>query len=945
MSLKRRLAKWRDPVAWKHLLLPLDRRSPAATAFLGRSLIFALFFLTWKALLPSLAGVGSPIWCVALVWVCALHAGELAHLVGIPKALAMLGAGVALVNLQLIGGLTRAWSRNLRVGAAALILLRAGLGIDLATIRGYGWSFPVFAVVPSIMEAVLSALAARALFGLPYLLALCMAFIIAPVGHAVISSGCANVKERGYARAGPSFLQACCSFDGAFCMVVFQLLLHAYVTLLASKYSSPASAFGTQGSNPGYALPPLLFLASLFGSAVCTLLLAATCLWCTVERRTAMLVACCVALQYGATMYPPVGAGVGPATNLVLGLGVRHAWRTGRPRLLLSEAHAKNVVAEAADMLVTAQRHLTVLWETCMFPLLFGLLGTSFDAQNPPGYASTDAPHDDTLRQTQWSLALCCGYVAISQSIRCVVSVGITRTFKRFTAREQLYIALAWCTKASIQAAFATLPRYTLNKLISSMTNSKGESAIPAAERAQLHQWGNTIVWCCVASVFLSMPVGLVWVNVAPYYLLGRERRLPAAGPKGGLTVDELNAVGDDAAGLEPGGGSDAASEDALTTMQPTKQPSAVSELTSVADVFAETHTGGGVVQIWGDTAAGASQGGGTTNPLKPKDGGPGFVVSLGGGLASAAAAATALGLHTTVTGVPRDMPRGCAILHVALPGVPEPAAAAAVGEEAHTSQPLSPRSTDVDAALAASLRDASAAVVYFHLPEEVDGNSTDGDASLGSSSSSAQPGDASRGAGDVAMRRLLDGGVGNAAQPARSLAVDVRRRSAQQVQPARLWLSYASVAPPAEADVRRALLRAGLDVAKVLAREGAGGGPASRASGGDDPGVGPSGAVAVTVELRRVEEGPPCTHPNVWEDPNDVMLQPPRTAGDDAVVVTGESLRGGLGRRMRRAWRRAPAPVQQHQVVVAQAPPSMPPLSTQRRRRALASERGEDVA
>ena len=936
MALKRRLAKWRDPVAWRHLLLPFDRRSPAATAFIGRSLIFALVFLSWRALVPSMARVGSPIWCVALVWVSALHAGELAHLVGMPKALGMLGAGVALVNLELINGLTRAWSRNLRAGAAALILLRAGLGIDIATIRGYGWSFPIFAVVPSIMEAVLSALAAKAIFGLPYLLALTMAFIIAPVGHAVISSGCASVKERGYARAGPSFLQACCSFDDAFCMVVFQLLLHAYVSLLASKYGTPASAFEIQGSNPGYALPPLLFLASLFGSAVCTFILAATCLWCSVERRTAMLVACCVALQYGATVYPPVGAGLGPATNLVLGLGVRHAWRTGRPRWLLSEAHAKNVVAEAADMLVTAQRHLTVLWETCMFPLLFGLLGTSFDAQNPPGYASTDAPHDDTLRQTQWSLALCCGYVAISQAIRCVVSLGITRTFKRFTAREQLYIALAWCTKASTQAAFATLPRYTINKLIVSMTNAKGDSPMPPAVAAQLHQWGNTIVWCCVASVFLSMPVGLVWINVAPYYLLGRERRLPVTGgPKDGLTVDELNAVGDDTA-LPPSDDAASGGDGCASPALPSKQPSALTELTSVADVFAD---GGlqaaGMQQPRGDMAPyGAS--------AQPQRDGGSHVISLGGGLASAALAATALGLLNTVTGVPRDMPRGCAVLHVTLPHDGQ-ADGAAAGEA--MAAPVSPRGNDMDASLAAALPDTSAAVVYFHLPDAVDADA-DGSVSHGSANPLSEQGGTR--SDDFAMARLRDGG---AAPPSPSQAMDARRRfvtQQAQAQPARLWLSYASVAQPAEGDVRRALLRAGVDVATVLARHGGSTRPASRAAADLDGG--PSGAVAVTVELRRVEESPLCTHPNVWEDPNDVFLQPPRGRSgrdDDAasVVEAGDSiLPGRLGRLMRRAWSRSPVQQQQQQ---QQAPASqgLPPLSTQRRRRALASERGEDVA
>ena len=250
-----------------------------------------------------------------------------------------------------------------------------------------------------------------------------------------------------------------------------------------------------------------------------------------------------------------------------------------------------------------------------------------------------------------------------------------------------------------------------------------------------------------------------------------------------------------------------------------------------------------------------------------------------------------------------------------------------------------------MDASLAAALPDTSAAVVYFHLPDAVDADA-DGSVSHGSANPLSEQGGTR--SDDFAMARLRDGG---AAPPSPSQAMDARRRfvtQQAQAQPARLWLSYASVAQPAEGDVRRALLRAGVDVATVLARHGGSTRPASRAAADLDGG--PSGAVAVTVELRRVEESPLCTHPNVWEDPNDVFLQPPRGRSgrdDDAasVVEAGDSiLPGRLGRLMRRAWSRSPVQQQQQQ---QQAPASqgLPPLSTQRRRRALASERGEDVA
>lgn len=97
----------------------------------------------------------------------------------------------------------------------ALVLLRAGLGIDLRTVQSYGFAIPTMAILPSVCESLLGAAVAQALIGMPFLLAWVMSFIISAVGPAIVTAGCSSVKERGFAPAAPNFLMTCSCFDDA----------------------------------------------------------------------------------------------------------------------------------------------------------------------------------------------------------------------------------------------------------------------------------------------------------------------------------------------------------------------------------------------------------------------------------------------------------------------------------------------------------------------------------------------------------------------------------------------------------------------------------------------------------------------------------------------------------------------------------------------------------
>jgi hypothetical protein len=198
--------------------------------------MIALAYIVLRTVYPAGMAPGQPLWVrlrgsaahtrsrlltlarfrsqvVCLVWLAATHAADLFDRFGAPRELGMLVAGVLLRSVPAVRGgspallgLKLSWSRDIRAGAMALVLLRAGLGLNLRTARSYGASFLAFTTLPSLAESLLGMLVAHALFGMPLLLAWALGWIVAAVGPGVVSAACAAVKERGYAPRAPNFL-------------------------------------------------------------------------------------------------------------------------------------------------------------------------------------------------------------------------------------------------------------------------------------------------------------------------------------------------------------------------------------------------------------------------------------------------------------------------------------------------------------------------------------------------------------------------------------------------------------------------------------------------------------------------------------------------------------------------------------------------------------------
>jgi hypothetical protein len=602
------------------VLLPLDKHLPNVVAAVGRVFMIGVAYVVLRTIHPEGMAPGQSLWALCLIWVCAFHAGEGFECLGAPKALGMLLAGLVLRLLPGVPaaslpppltGLSATWSLHVRAGAMALIMLRAGLGINVRTLGRYGWSFVAMCTLPALVESLLGALVARAFFQMPFLLAWSMSFMIAAVGPAVITASAASVKERGYAPNAPNFLMACCCFDDATCIIGFNCVLHAYL-------SSDAST-GTYA----YLLGPLALVLSPLGGALAACVLSATAVWCTPARRSGILVCMCAMLMYVASSYEQIGAGA--LANLTLGLATRHAWLRGWPFPLLSGEHRADVGRAATEMLLSAHKNLAWLWHCSLYPLLFGLMGASFNIVGAGPSAVK---------------AIAYAFVAIG--IRLCATLCVTQAMPRFTRRERIFLALSWCSKAAAQAAFAGVPRALIDAWVA---NHPGQTH-RGASATQLLRWSDDIAWCCTVAIFVSNPLAMLFINNGAYFLLAKTSRKRGGG--GGASGGGANMLAAAGASRAPDGG-DSDDEDG-------RLDDCSTDVSSLPDLFGPAPLNGAkllyddgavaLARLWapapapGGAAAGSASGAGDD----------------AGGNAAAAAAAAAPASHVEMgTLPPRD--------------------------------------------------------------------------------------------------------------------------------------------------------------------------------------------------------------------------------------------------------------------------------------------------
>lgn len=356
---------------------------------------------------PALALVHELV-ALGLLFFFAVIGGLAARQLRLPPLLGMLLAGLALNNApgDPLRDLPDNWSVTLRLLALTVILLRAGLGLDLNALYRLRGNFLRLAFIPNLTEAATVAIAAKILLDLPVVWSLLLGFVISAVSPAVVVPSMLDLQSEGYgvAKGIPTMVLAAASFDDV-------LSITGFGAMLSLVFAGQGDASLTES----LLRAPIELLLGL-GAGVLTGAFCAAIVNAPAWLRFGALLSFGFLAIFGGWAVGLTGGG-SLATMTMAAVAAR-----GWPGVSMPVAKA-----------------LGRLWSVAQ-PILFGLIGAAITVSAvEPTYISRGL----IILAIGLMVRLLATYVSIAPS--------------QFTTRERLFIALAWIPKATVQAAIGAL--------------------------------------------------------------------------------------------------------------------------------------------------------------------------------------------------------------------------------------------------------------------------------------------------------------------------------------------------------------------------------------------------------------------------------------------------------------------------------------------------------
>ncbi len=345
---------------------------------------------------------------LGLLFAAASVGGLAARSSGLPPLLGMLLCGIVLRNLpgDLLGDLPEDWSIALRLIALTVILLRAGLGLDLDALVGLRGSLVRLAFLPNLCEAITVAGVAWVVLDLPVIWGLLLGFVVAAVSPAVVVPSLLDLQHRGYgvAKGIPTMILAAATFDDVLAITGFGATL--------SLIFADDGGTGVTGS----LVRAPVELALGLGVGVLAGLACAAVARASAGLRFALLTGLGLATVFGGWA---IGfAGGGSLAAMTMGAVAARGW------------------LEATSPVAVG---LGKVWGPAQ-PLLFGLIGAEVV------FADVEASY------VGGGLVI----LAVGLVVRLLVTF-FSASSADFSVRERLFVALAWIPKATVQAAIGAL--------------------------------------------------------------------------------------------------------------------------------------------------------------------------------------------------------------------------------------------------------------------------------------------------------------------------------------------------------------------------------------------------------------------------------------------------------------------------------------------------------
>jgi NhaP-type Na+/H+ or K+/H+ antiporter len=362
----------------------------------------------------SFTVAGGTVFALLALVVVAWVGGWAVQQLHLPPLLGMLVVGIVLKNVPYISvarGLDPAWSAALRSTALAVILLRAGLGLDPQALKQLSAMVFRLAFMPCLAETCVVAVTSHFLIGLPWIWGFMLGFVLAAVSPAVVVPCLLALQEKGWgvAKGIPTLVIAAASVDDV-------LAISAFTIILGITFNPSADLASVILQGPLEAVVGVVF-GLVWG--VLAVFLPPSPHPSTVLRLLVLVGGALLAL-FGSDVagLPGSGALAVLVMAFVAGVGWRgQGWGDNNP------------VTQA----------LATAW-LVLQPLLFGLIGTEIQV------TALD------MGTVGWGVVvLCCGL-----AIRLIVSYGAVM-MGDLNMKERVSVSLAWLPKATVQAAIGPL--------------------------------------------------------------------------------------------------------------------------------------------------------------------------------------------------------------------------------------------------------------------------------------------------------------------------------------------------------------------------------------------------------------------------------------------------------------------------------------------------------
>lgn len=347
---------------------------------------------------------------VALIIILSLLISQIFHLIKLPRIIGMLITGIILgpFVLELISPEILNISADLRQIALIVILIRAGLSLDLEDLKKVGKTAVLLSFIPATIEMIAITVFAPMLFDISYLDAAILGAVIAAVSPAVVVPRMIHLLSTGHGQKKkiPQMILAGASIDDVFVIVIFTSLIQMYQ--------------GNGFSMLSFVLVPVsIVLGSLLGISSGVALVQ---FFKKVHMRDTIKVLIIFSIGFLFIVLEKALTDIIPISGLLA------VMMLGGTILKQHEVLAKRLVSKFEKIWVIAEI------------MLFVLVGAAVDI--------TVMAHVGLVA---------CLLIAISMTFRMIgVFVSLTKT--PLNGKEKLYVGFSYMPKATVQAAIGAIP-------------------------------------------------------------------------------------------------------------------------------------------------------------------------------------------------------------------------------------------------------------------------------------------------------------------------------------------------------------------------------------------------------------------------------------------------------------------------------------------------------